>query len=117
MATAKNPVDTHPAQKVKSELLLEAEDLVTKQRGQLYGDPLSDFSRTAGMWTSMFAHMLQPGQEFKPHHVAQAMACLKLSRTAYSPQHRDSWVDLAGYAACGWACVDGELKEPEEVTP
>jgi len=30
------------------------------------------------------------------------MALLKLSRIAWQPNKTDSWIDLAGYAACGW---------------
>jgi len=37
----------------------------------------------------------------KPHDVALMMALLKIARLKGNPIHGDSWVDLAGYAACG----------------
>jgi hypothetical protein len=36
--------------------------------------------------------------------VAAMLALLKIARLQQSPNHRDSWVDLAGYAACGAEC-------------
>jgi hypothetical protein len=29
------------------------------------------------------------------------MALVKIARLANSPDHMDSWIDIAGYAACG----------------
>lgn len=37
-----------------------------------------------------------------------AMMALKLSRLTWSPERQDSWMDVAGYSACGWECVEGE---------
>jgi hypothetical protein len=35
------------------------------------------------------------------------LALLKIARIAGSGgTHKDSWLDLAGYAACGWETVD-----------
>jgi hypothetical protein len=33
------------------------------------------------------------------------LALLKIARLKNSPNHRDSWVDIAGYAACGAECA------------
>ena len=46
---------------------------------------------------------LQPTE----HQTQAAMlALLKLARIKHSEgRHRDSWVDLAGYAACGAECA------------
>lgn len=74
-------------------LILEtAARLVYGSRGQRYGSPYDDFSRTARMWSALF------GIEITPHQVAMAMICVKLSRLTESPGHRDSIVDIAGYA-------------------
>jgi hypothetical protein len=40
-----------------------------------------------------------------PHDVAIMMMQLKHSRLSWSPTKEDHWIDLAGYAACGWDCV------------
>lgn len=105
------PQPPDPGSTPKAELLDEARKLVTQERGQLYGDPLEDFKRTAALWTTHFQHLLRDGERFMPHHVADAMELLKMSRRSHAPEHRDSWVDSAGYAACGWECVVGEMSD------
>ena len=37
-----------------------------------------------------------------------AMAAVKLARLVETPDHQDSWIDLAGYAAIGSECIDGQ---------
>ena len=83
-------------------MLAEAASLVDGDRNAQYGDPRQDFLRTAAMWTAYL------GTEVHPHDVAAMMALLKVSRIRWSPDKRDSWVDLAGYAACGWDCARPE---------
>lgn len=87
---------------LRTDMLMEAASLVDGNRNASYGDPLQDFRRTAGMWSSYF------GIEVQPHDIAAAMALLKVSRIRWSPKKRDSWVDLAGYAACGLHCSEKE---------
>lgn len=84
---------------LRTELLLEAGKLVSGDRNNTYGEPHQDFARTAAMLTAVgftFA-----GDPVQAHHVAMMLAAVKLSRLSWSPDKRDSWVDLAGYAACG----------------
>lgn len=83
----------------RADMLREAEQLVDGDRNNQYGDPRQDFQRTAAMWSAYL------GVEIAPHDVAALMAMLKISRIRWSPGKRDSWVDLAGYAACGWHCA------------
>jgi hypothetical protein len=88
-----------PSRNHRANLLLTAERLVNGDRNAQYGDPRQDFQRTATMWAAYL------GVDVQPHDVAALMALLKLSRIRWSPQKQDSWVDLAGYAACGWDCA------------
>jgi len=83
----------------RAEVLLGAEALVNGDRNVQYGDPRADFKRTAAMWGAYL------GVEVAPHDVAALMALLKVSRIRWSPEKQDSWIDLAGYAACGWDCA------------
>ena len=83
----------------RADMLREASLLVNGDRNAQYGDPRQDFQRTATMWSAYL------GAKVEPHDVAAMMAILKVSRIRWSPQKRDSWVDLAGYAACGWDCA------------
>ena len=43
--------------------------------------------------------------------VAAMMALLKIARASVNPEHVDSWIDGAGYMACG-----GEISTKEENT-
>jgi hypothetical protein len=64
------------------------------ERQAVYGHPADDFRRTAAMWSVTF------GVEVTPLQVAIAMGQLKMSRLIGTPGHRDSIVDLVGYAVC-----------------
>lgn len=94
-------------------MLAEASATVAK-RGDSYGTPIDDFKRIAKMWNVLGENPQNP--EFEPQDVAMFMICLKLSRLTHSPDHYDNWLDIAGYAACGWACVkDATMEEVKEV--
>ena len=91
----------------RRDILNEAAELVDGDRNAQYGDPRQDFQRTAEMWGAYL------GVPVAPHDVAALMCLLKVSRIRWSPAKRDSWADLAGYAACGWDCArPDELGDP-----
>jgi hypothetical protein len=52
-------------------------------------------ARIAAIWSAILGHPIKPPQ------VALMMAGLKLARLAHDPQHRDSSIDAAAYAALG----------------
>jgi hypothetical protein len=89
-------------------ILAEAQRITGGDRQAQYGPPDQDFSRTAGMWTSLFGELLKDGARFDAKHVAMAMIVVKLSRLMYGAK-RDSVVDIAGYAHCLSLC-DGKTK-------
>jgi hypothetical protein len=95
-----------PARNARAEILLGAEELVNGDRNAQYGDPRQDFKRTATMWSAYL------GTEVAAHDVAALMALLKVSRIRWSPGKQDSWMDLAGYAACGWDCASEAGQHP-----
>lgn len=85
----------------RSSLLQEAEKIITNDRNKSYGEPDEDFQRIAGIWNAL--GFRAPGDvPVKGHHVALAMIALKLSRITWSSGHYDSWLDVAGYAGCGY---------------
>lgn len=84
----------------RSDLLKEAVEVLSL-RGEHYGEVSADFSRVAKMWSCLY----EAGRDIEPHEVAMHMICIKLSRLVESPGHRDNWLDIAGYAACGWEAV------------
>ena len=87
----------------RGDILDEAKALITGDRNNAYGPPTQDFSRTAGM-ASAFGFQVN-GEPLKGHHVAIFMILLKMSRLAWTPRKRDSWVDTGGYAGCGYECA------------
>ena len=70
----------------------EARRLVYGERAKTYGHPRGDFDRVAGMWSAML------GIPIDAEHVALMMIAFKLARLAATPDHRDSQVDVIGYA-------------------
>jgi len=95
---------------VRQALLGEAIRLVTGDRNNQYGPPTQDFDRTAIMWTAY----LDGRRILEAHDVAAMMILLKLSRISWDPTNRDSWVDISGYAACGYECVTHNNKEEQQ---
>jgi hypothetical protein len=87
---------------LRKSLLDEVASLVLGDRNAAYGPPHQDFARTAAMLTEMWRHKLRDKELIHAHDVAELMIVLKLSRLQWSPGKRDSWVDIAGYAACGY---------------
>jgi len=85
----------------KADLLMAAMRTVVK-RGGVYGDVYTNHERIAVMWTVIFGVQVTAAQ------VAMAMTALKLARLVETPDHQDSWIDIAGYAAIGSECVDGQ---------
>lgn len=84
---------------VKTDVLAEAQRIVTGARRAAYGSPEDNFRRISDLWNT---HMVNTGRAavFQPRDVAILMILMKLARLAESPDHRDSIVDIMGYAAC-----------------
>lgn len=72
-----------------------------EQRGQSYGKPENNFARIARRWNIHLLNRYGLEPKLDAVDVAAMMADMKLARLEESPSHVDSWVDLAGYAACG----------------
>lgn len=79
----------------RAEILSKASEIVNGQRQQDYGQPEDNFGHIARLWE---AYM---GIEFSSVDVAMMMALLKIARIASGHATEDSFIDLAGYAACG----------------
>ena len=97
------PGYTRPPETERARILAESEQLINGDRAKDYGDPNENFGRIANLWNAQFAHKLN--QPFTAQDVAYALIHLKMSRLANTPGHRDSLIDVCGYAA-----LSGELK-------
>ena len=90
---------------IRGKVLTEAHDLITGDRNNRYGPPTQDFQRTAEILNAI-GYRRPGGKGLQPHDVAVIQIALKMSRVTWTPDKRDSWVDIAGYAACGYECAD-----------
>jgi hypothetical protein len=71
-------------------ILDEAKRIVHGERGENYGHPFEDFSRTAQIWSAIL------DIDVTPEQVALCMVGVKISREINRPK-RDNIVDGAGY--------------------
>lgn len=84
----------------RAEILEAARVCVCGEREQDYGTPEDSFAIIGKLWA---AYM---GVDFTPKDVAMMMALLKIARIKNGDK-ADSFVDLAGYAACAGEIVGG----------
>ena len=82
------------------EILEKADEFISASRDEIYGDPARNHERIAEMWSAIL------GIDVKAEEVALCMIAVKMSRLCQTPQHEDSWVDIAGYAALGGEIAD-----------
>ena len=74
--------------------LKAAAECVCGSREEDYGSPEDNFAVIAALWTAY------TGTDVTPKDVAMMMALLKIAR-AKAGSKPDTYIDLAGYAACG----------------
>ena len=93
----------------RAKLLTDAASIIDGDRNVQYGNPIDDFSLTASMWQEYLRRIMVTRNTdevyLDPHDVAVMMMLVKISRLAQSPEKHDHWLDIAGYAGCGWECV------------
>ena len=73
-------------------MLLEAADVVGDRR-KIYGEPAISMAAVASRWS------ITLGRPVTPAEVVLCLIDLKLARLGHDPAHRDSILDIAGYAA------------------
>lgn len=91
---------TAPPADVKASIADEAKRIVSGTRRAAYGTPEQNFERIARFWTG---YMQNTGRDIiiAPADVSPMMRLMKEARLCETPDHRDSFVDLVGYALCG----------------
>ena len=90
----------------RADILHAAEKCVCGQREQDYGTPEDNFKAIAELWEAYLNKACTRGVNVcvEAKDVAVMMALLKIARIAAGGGKADSWIDLAGYAACGAEC-------------
>jgi hypothetical protein len=89
----------------RAEVLREAEKLITGDRNKTYGPPTQNFKNIADMWNIRLHHKLKDGEGITAAEVGELLILLKIARNM-TELKRDTMVDIAGYAACGWECAE-----------
>jgi len=80
--------------------LLDACKVALNSRGQHYGKVLENHNRIAKIWSLII------GSEITEEQVALMMVGLKVARLIETPDHQDSILDIAGYAAVMSECIE-----------
>ncbi|QQM15159.1 hypothetical protein SEA_TINALIN_71 [Gordonia phage TinaLin] len=95
----------------KGDILAKASELVNGNRDKDYGDAKTNHQRIADMWSVVL------GKTVEPHEVAACMVLLKVARLVETPDHLDSWVDMAGYAGIGGEIATGGKGDEPDPAP
>lgn len=88
----------------REEILDTAKDCVCGKREQDYGSPEDNFNLIADLWNAYHGANIYSAVD-----VAMMMALLKIARVRSGVGTCDSFVDIAGYAACA-----GEINAKKE---
>ena len=95
----------------RKELLDKACSIVNGARDKAYGSPEDSFRCIGQMWNAYLGRRLVT--KLAPSDVAAMMSLLKIARISSGIYSEDSWIDLAGYAACGGECASYEQEDTE----
>lgn len=78
----------------RESILAAATKCVNGDRDHKYGNPENNFQAISELWS------IYLGTHVSSIDVAMMMALLKIARAKANPKGLDSYIDLAGYAAC-----------------
>ena len=94
----------------REQILSKAENLINGERATDYGDAYENHARIADGWNVIILGALSNSGYLTPAHVSLMMDWLKTCRLLSTLDHKDSWVDKAGYTALG---AEFALKEKQ----
>lgn len=102
-----------PLKSPRQEILEEALRIVSNDRANTYGLPEHNLERIARSWRTTIFNKYGVVIPLTGGDVALLMIDMKIARLANTPDHKDSWTDIAGYAAAGYqAEVAGTDEKP-----
>lgn len=81
--------------------VLEAAIQTVADRGVPYGGVEDNFTRIARLWRTHILNRFDKPIDLTSADVAMMMVLMKVARLENQAMHPDSWIDIAGYAACG----------------
>ena len=80
----------------RGEILDRAKEIITKDRNNQYGEPEDIFDVIAAFWDTYLGIDYLTAVD-----VANMMVLFKIARNVTSETKIDTFIDIAGYAACG----------------
>lgn len=86
----------------RTDILAEAARLTATERQATYGEPHENHERIALLWSVFLGTQVSAAQ------ASMCLALVKVARLAHAPNHLDSFIDLAAYAA-----IAGEIATEE----
>ena len=106
MTLGNEETTTNESTTLRVEALREAARIISGERNKQYGGPEENFERIAKIWEIIF------GIPVSNEDVAMAMVAVKVARYASKSGYQpDTWIDIAGYAACGYEVGNLENKQ------
>ena len=106
MTSGNEETTTNESTTLRVEALREAARIISGERNKQYGGPEENFERIARIWEIIF------GIPVSNEDVAMAMVAVKVARYASKSGYQpDTWIDIAGYAACGYEVGNLENKK------
>jgi len=91
-----------PKVTIRTAVLEKANEYVSIDRQSDHGNPENTFAIHAELW-SAYLNALQGSTciKLRSEDVAAMMVLFKVGRVSQNIRHADTWIDIAGYAACG----------------
>ena len=86
------------AMTTRSDIPKEAAELIDGDRNREYGDPREMHQRAA----DIFNAYCETRSPLTAYDVAMILLSVKLARLSHMPDHRDSYVDICGYAGIAY---------------
>ena len=91
----------------KEEILVKANQLISKTRNETHGDAFKNHAEIAEFWNIFLDKKLQPMASITADDVAIMMILLKISRSTQGEKFNiDNFIDMVGYAA-----IAGEISD------
>jgi hypothetical protein len=79
-------------------ILKDADEITSGSRNKAYGSPLENHTRTSRLWKEYLDAKFGTDIELNADDVCYLNILQKMSRSMHDPNHRDTWLDIAGYA-------------------
>ena len=91
----------------KEEILVKANQLISKTRNETHGDAFKNHAEIAEFWNIFLDKKLQPMAGITAEDVALMMVLMKISRNNQGKKNNlDNFIDMCGYAA-----IAGEIND------